>query len=441
MGRAWDRGVPAAVCALLTGWLATGSAWAQVPRWTPPQSAPRPCLPGRVVGVGPVGTARVLHLEHALRQAIARSTRFVPAGPVEAAQTLEARAEAGRRAFAAGLEAYESLDMERALAHLSQALEALSGAELPRHLPLLSRAWVLKIAAQWAQGDVTGAQAEARQLLALDPAAHFSVDEFPAEALAQLERLRERRLPAAQAGASAARPPAPERSRVAGRVTLASAAAAPTDLRQLAQAMGVQDCPQLLLVLAQAEPGDAPLRVTALRVESRTGDTLAQGTALFASAEESLVEAVAPLLDAVLELDAPVAAVGPLAAPAAGPRWRRTGYGLLGAGALLLAGSVVLGLQASQRQGELSGLAQNDPRAAGLRTRGRSLALLADVGAVVGLLSGAAGGYLVLRSPPSAHPSPARAQERPGGAPGPMASPLPQPAARADLGEDDLRNH
>jgi tetratricopeptide (TPR) repeat protein len=130
MGRRRSGMWEAALCGLLVGALVTGRAWAQAPRG----------------------------------------------------------AEAGLAALAEGQEAFEALDMERALAQLERARLLLSG---PGHAPLRSRAWALKIAAQWAQGDVEGARQEARRLLAVDPAVHFSPDHFSPEALAQLERLRE----------------------------------------------------------------------------------------------------------------------------------------------------------------------------------------------------------------------------------------------------------
>jgi hypothetical protein len=451
------RWVGLASLAALALALTPSGATAQRAGNTPPtRSLPR--VLGWVVSPGPSGTEGAL-LQRRLEERLASSGRFelvslADALDPTAAGSRREQLEAGRAAAAAGMEAYNELDAQRALKFFDRAIRAFEQVDLSWHFGELSQAWLMKIASLVANGEGKAAQLQIERLLSIAPGVEFSSQYFPPETLAFAERARK----GLQQTTMELRPTPADAvvfvdgvAREPGTVSVSSAAlgehyvvatAPGFELLQRKARHGRVDLPlgaapeaaALAQALEQARKDPAgPGRDQAGRALARLGGVeqvviavlpggpAGQGYLLrvdvsdghnlgFARAKGRELEAFEGQWSTVLEQDAPR---GPRGGPvshhqaAPGPGWSRkhTGYALLGAGAALLAGGVFFGLQAAGQHDTFRTLAQTDGRVPELGSQGRTYAILADLTVIAGLAAAGGGGYLVFGGPSGASPA------------------------------------
>ena len=93
--------------------------------------------------------------------------------------------------------------------------------------------------------------------------------------------------------------------------------------------------------------------------------------------------------------------------------WKKTaGYALLGVGAAAVVSGVVFGIAASAKQAQFHNAVQTDVATAGIKSTGRTFAVVADVSYLTGLIAAGAGSYLTFIEPklkthsPTAAPAP-----------------------------------
>lgn len=432
-------------------------------------------------------------LEYTAEQALSRSGRFellrlVDALDPKAAAERQSHARAGQEAIEAGFRAYEELDTQAASTHFTKAMAELRKADLTRTFAAFSKAWVMRIACQYANGETRVAQAELEKLLKLDPRAVFSADFFSPDTLKHVEAARRaaikggtvsievstsptgaqvylngqfrgvsplklERLAAAEhlltvtaPGRSllqqAARPGTnelallPAEAAVAFEASLqrllqqSKGAARDQAARELGRLLGVE---QVVIALANRRETGAPLQLDAVRLNVSDGRRLAAQEAQLPSGEE-LVASDA-VFSALFAADLPVATATPVKSEVKAPKGqgKLLGYSLLGTGAALFIGGVLLGLQAGSANSEYRATPQVDPRSPALRNTAQTYALVADVTLISGLLAAGTGGYLTfLRAPQSAS-----GQATPKSPPAPAPSTETKPPKKDD---HDLRD-
>ncbi len=404
----------------------------------------------------------------------------------------QAREAEGAEALKAGQRAYDELDTEKALVDFDKAVRAYEGADLSLRFSELSRARVMKAASQVANGENTAAQLEIRTTLALNPEARFSPNYFPPEEMTFVEKERKAVLAGAKGALRVSTEPVPaqvfvdgqfrgispvditdltaadhyvtlvapgfalnQRREREGEVTLTLAPVAAQAglqtlseqvarkpegperdlaLRELGTLAGV---PQVLALLVRGGAGAGPLEVTGLRLDVLDGhnQSYALGTV---PRGDALAEGSQALLAQLVGTDAPRQGGKPVTHFSGGvSTTRRTaGYVLMATGVALLAGGVYFGMEASAKSDDFKRAAQNSRRAQDLKSTGKTYALVADLGILLGLASAGVGGYFAFAgggsggsskssaraSGPAPVPAPAEKQE---------ALPMPPPPAQA----------
>lgn len=470
-------------------------------------------------------------------QAVARSGRFevldlTKALDVEGTRVRAAMAEEAAGAFKEGKHAYDSeLDTQKALKAFKRAARGYEGSDLLTHFSTLTQARVMEVASQVANGETKAAELEAERLIGTDPQARFSPNYFPPEFITFVEAARETMLANTDGVLEVKTGGVPAQVFVDGQYrgvspvkvsgltraehvvtvlapgyavaqewaregelnfTLEPVEAAPR-LRaaleritqnpsgpgrdaaalELGASLGAQ---QVLLLLARGGSLNAPVAVTALRLDVTDGHSLgyAVGNAPTGEGFEGAVETV---LASVVGVDAPRVDGKPVTHFGGGSTTsiaeRTTGYVLMTTGVALLAGGIYFGLEASSRADRFGSLAQTDGRADKVRSQGKTFALIADVGMVAGLASAGVGTWLAFfkgrdserAAKPAAavepkRPEPVREAQpappppkavEPPPAPAPVSDPAPASTPRKEddaekkrrpsIDDDDLRNY
>ncbi len=460
--RPWMRALHAALSGLLAGLLAVGPvAAAQAPLRLVPQTLPAaaagsPRVLVVAVPLDPAARAHAPHLAAVGSRAVAESGRFeavdlTQALDAEGMKARAAKAEEAAAAFAEGKRAYDDeLDTQKALVQFEKAVRAYEGSDLLVHFPALSRARVMKVASQVANGETKAAELEVERLLGMDPKAQFSPQYFPPEFITFVEKTRAAVLAEADSTLEVKTGTVPAQVYVDGQfrgvspakvtgltraehyVTVLAPGYAVADDRardgevsldlvptkaaprlqaamerisrdadgpgrdaaalELGTLAGTQ---QVLLLLARGGSLKAPVELTALRLDGTDGHSLGYATGR-APVGDGLEGAAKALLAGVVGADAPRVGGKPVTHFDTGPSpGRRTaGYVLMATGVALVAGGVFFGLEASSRADRFNDLAQTDPRADNIRSEGKTFALLADVGMIAGLASAGAGTWL-----------------------------------------------
>lgn len=392
-------------------------------------------------------------LAYLAEQAVARSGRLDLVRLADALDTAGRRErEAGTTEAAAamkeGQRAYDELDTQQALQQFDKAVRAYEAGDLSLHFGELSRARVMKAASQVANGENTAAQLEIRAVLAVDPRAQFSPNFFPPDEMAFVEKERKAALSAAKTSLTVRTEPVPAQVYVDGQfrgispVTLGdltpadhyvtavapgyalaqrraregdteltlkpvasqkalqtateAAARKPESqerdkaLRELGTLAGVS---QVLALLVRGGAGAGPLDVTGLRLEVADGHNAAYALATVPRGEAMAAGADA-LLTGLVAADAPRQGGKPVTHFAGSSAARRTaGYVMMATGVALVAGGIYFGMEASAKQDDFRRTPQNSPRAQDIKDTGKTYALVADVGMLLGLASVGVGSY------------------------------------------------
>jgi hypothetical protein len=461
MRRPWIRVLDAALSGLMVGLLAAGPAYTQqpplrlLPRALPAAAAPT--LTVLVVPLDPAARAQVPRLTYLAEQAAAGTGRFELVRLADAletgtAQVREEKAAQGAAAFAEGQKAYDELDTQKALQQFDAAVQAYEASDLSRYFADLSRARVMKIASQVANGDNKAAAREIADVLARNPRAEFSPNYFPADERALVEKTRKSVLAQADKtlevstapviaqvfldgqfqGSSPLRLPglsradhfvtvvapgyALDQQRVSGTeaaFTLQPTSHAPR-LRELVEriekgpeakgrdealkALGtLAGTQQVLALLLRGTPGAGAQDAIALRLETRDGHNLGYAAGPVTASGEAMEAGVQALLASALRGDAPRNGSKPVShfrAGAPSPNRRTAGYVLLATGAALLAGGIYFGLEASSKSDQFKETPQTSARGEALKSDGKTFALIADLGILSGLASAGAGAWL-----------------------------------------------
>ncbi|MFP2962972.1 PEGA domain-containing protein, partial [Myxococcus sp. 1LA] len=362
----------------------------------------------------------------------------------------QAREAEAAEAMKAGQRAYDELDTEKALEHFDKAVRGYEGADLSRRFTELSRARVMKAASQVANGENTAAQLEIRSTLALNPEARFSPNFFPPEEMTFVEKERKAVLTGAKGALRVSTEPVPAQVFVDGQfrgvspvdvagltaadhyVTVVAPGYALTQRREregevsltlapVAAEKGLQtfseqaarkpesperdaalrelgtlaDVSQVLALLVRGGAGTSPLEVTGLRLDVADGHNQAYALGTVPRGD-ALVDGSQALLAQLVAADAPRQGGKPVTHFAGGvSNTRRTvGYVLMATGVALLAGGVYFGMEASAKSDDFKRAAQNSSRAQDLKSTGKTYALVADLGIILGIASAGAGGYL-----------------------------------------------
>lgn len=468
MQRPWRRALHAALSGLLAGLLAVGptAVAAQAPMRLVPQTLPAAAAgsPRVLVVAVPLDSAARAHAPHLAvvgARAVAEAGRFEA---VDLAQALDAegtkartaKAEEGAAAFAEGKRAYDDeLDTQKALVQFDRAVRAFEASDLLKHFADLSRARVMKVASQVANGETKAAELEVEKLLGMDPKAQFSPNYFPPEFVTFVEKTRAAVLAEADVSMEVKTEAAPAQVYVDGQfrgvtpaqvggltraehyVTVLAPGYAVAQERARGGEVDIELTPtkgaprlqaamdrisrdadgpgrdaaavelgtlagaqQVLVLLARGGSLKTPVEVTAVRLDVADGHNwgYAKGSA---PVGDGMEPAAKPLLASVVGVDAPRVGGKPVThfgsgGPSTGKR--TAGYVLMATGAALLAGGVAFGLEASSRADRFNSLAQTDPRAANVRSEGKSFALIADVGMVAGLAAAGVGTWMAFFS-------------------------------------------
>lgn len=410
------------------------------------------------VPLEPAVEALAPRLAYVGEQAVARSGRFevldlAQALDTEGTRVRAARTEEAAGAFKEGKHAYDAeLDTQKALRAFKRAVRGYEGSDLLTHFSALSQARVMEVASQVANGETKAAELEAERLIGRDPRARFSPNYFPPEFITFVEKTREAVLANADGALEVKTGGVPAQVFVDGqfrgispvkvsgltRAEHAVTVLAPgyavaqewaregelnftlepvegaTRLRaaleritlnpegpgrdaaalELGASLGAQ---QVLLLLARGGALNAPVAVTALRLDVTDGHSLGYAVGN-APAGEGLAGAVETMLAGVVGVDAPRVDGEPVTHFGGGNTssvaQRTTGYVLMATGVALLAGGIYFGLEANSRADRFGSLAQTDGRADNVRSQGKTFALIADVGMVAGLASAGVGTWL-----------------------------------------------
>lgn len=477
------------------------STWLSLGLLAAPAAGGAPAVAVAVVALDAQAAQAAGALELAAEAALVRAGRFavVPAPEAfepGAAGRRAARLEAGRARARDGRALLDGLDPAGAAAALTEAAAALAEADWAQGHAELLGALVQRASAHAMGGQLPLARAELEALLAADPRVALPPALFPAELLRFAEARR--RLAAQAEGVLQVRTeppgarvwvdgvdrgPAPvtvsglaaglHRVRAGlGGLALAQVELAPGEAlvtlapgetaaawtqarrlvvgnpsgpgleeagRTLARAAGVE---QLVLVVARASPV-GQLELTALRLEAGVGHPLA-------SREATVPAEGLPAFFDALAADAPRAGGATGTPPGGGGPLPLASPILFGTSAAALGAGGVLGFLASQEAAAWRTTRQTSPDSPGIRARGQTYAVVADVSFIVGLAAAATGAVLALLPPAPPPPEPVPVAQRrdeelpvaapeavppPGAAPaeGPApaspATPAPAPAA------------
>ena len=398
--------------------------------------------------------ADAARLAHEAEQAVAGSgrlklVRLADALDVEGQRERQARAAEAAEAVKAGQRAYDELDTEKALVHFDKAVRAYEGTDLSQRFTELSRARVMKAASQVANGENTAAQLEIRTALALNPEARFSPNFFPPEEMTFVEKERKAVLAGNKSTLRVSTEPVPAQVYVDGQfrgispvevadltaadhyVTVVAPGYALNQRREragevaltltpVASLVGLQtlseqvarkpngperdkalrdvgtlaDVPQVLALLVRGGAGAGPLEVTGLRLDVLDGHNQAYALGNVPRGD-ALAEGAQALLAQLVSTDAPRQGGKPVTHFSGGvSSTRRTaGYVLMATGVALLAGGVYFGMEASAKSDDFKRTAQNSRRAQDLKSTGKTYAVVADVGILLGLASAGVGSY------------------------------------------------
>ncbi len=451
MGSRQPGALSSTLAALLAGWLATGPAWAVASSSAPTRSE----IAVLIVPLGPQSEAAAGQIDVAVRDAIERTERFALVRLVDVldarnASERETQVEVGEKALAKARAAYNELDTIQAFKESNKAIRAFEQADLSRRMKELTGAWNMKIASLVANGETKAAQLEIQKILAVFPDATFSPNYFPPEEIAFAEKARAAakksdgtlEVTTIPSGAEiyvdgsfrgispttvkglapgdhyvTAKTPGYSLVQQKARpgavaLTLPKAEAWPryqevvqeivknpwgpgrdAAAMTFGEWVGVD---QLFVGIVESAPGASRGQLTFLRLDVKDGHNFAHAQDSV-SLGQSLMEDSAELATRMLLTDDPRRG-GPVS-HFTGPGGsfftrKNSGYFLLGTGAVLLAGGVFFGLQANLQAETFLGLPQPDPRGAGVSSRGRTYALMADLSFLVGLAAAGTGGFL-----------------------------------------------
>ncbi|SET29778.1 PEGA domain-containing protein [Stigmatella erecta] len=506
MRRPWIRVLDAALSGLLVGLLAAGPAFAQQPPLRLlPRALPAAAAPTLTVVVVPLDAAartQVSRLTYLAEQAAAGTGRFelvrlADALESEAARAREEKAAQAAAAFAEGQKAYDELDTQKALQQFDAAVQAYEASDLSRHFADMSRARVMKIASQVANGDNKAAAREISDVLSRNPRAEFSPNYFPADERNLVEKTRKAVLAQADKTLEVKTQPvraqifldgefqgssplqltglsradhfitvvapgyALDQQRVGGAeaaFTLVPTPHAPR-LRELVErieegpeskgrdealkALGtLAGTQQVLALLIRGTPGAGAQDAIALRLETRDGHNLGYAAGPVTASGEAMEAGVQSLLASVLAGDAPRKGSKPVnhfSAGAPSANRRTAGYVLLATGAALLAGGIYFGLEASSKSDQFKETPQTSARGEGLKSDGKTFALIADLGILSGLASAGAGAWLAFsegggggqKAAPASRTPPPPVEAVPSEAPAPAPEPAVAPQEKA----------
>ncbi|WP_426754214.1 PEGA domain-containing protein [Myxococcus sp. Y35] len=441
-----------------------------------------------VVAIALDATARAdaARLAREAEQAVARSgrlklVRLSDALDAEGLRERQAREAEGAEAMKAGQRAYDELDTEKALVLFDKAVRAYEGADLSLRFTELSRARVMKAASQVANGENTAAQLEIRTALALNPEARFSPNYFPPEEMTFVEKERKAVLTGTKSTLRVSTEPVPAQVFVDGQfrgispvditgltpadhyVTVVAPGFATNQRREregeanltlapLPSATGLQllseqvarkpegperdqalrelgtlaGVPQVLALLVRGGAGAGPLAVTGVRLDVSDGHNQAYALGTVPRGE-ALAEGSQALLAQLVSADAPRQGGKPVTHFSTGvSSTRRTvGYVLMATGVALLAGGVYFGMEASAKSDDFKRAVQNSSRAEDLKSTGKSYALVADLGILLGLASAGVGGYFAFANGGGGSSSKASSRSS-------RPAPTPVPAAQED---------
>jgi hypothetical protein len=462
-----------------------------LPPASPSAGAPRLALV--VVPLDAPARTEVPRLTYLAEQAVRGAGRFslvrlVDALDPQGASIRESKAQTAATAFQEGLKAYDELDTQTALKQFDVAAQTYEASDLSLHFEDMSQARVMKIASYVANGDKKAFVRELREVLARNPRAEFSPNYFPPDELAVVEKTRKAILAEANRSlqvrtgeviaqvfvdgqfqgpspltlsgltstehfitivapgylpaqgrvrgeASFTLQPVPTQQRLQALVDRIVAdpegEGRDTALRELGALAGTQ---QVLAVLVRATPGAAGQELVALRLDVSDGHNLGYTTAPVPSMGEAMDTAFQGALATVLQADAPRTQGRPVkhfAVAKTGSGRRTAGYVLIATGAALVAGGFYFGLEASSRSNRFKETAQTDPRAANLRSDGKTFALIADVGVIAGLISAGAGSWLAFSGGGDGKDKPRPSRPAPPASP-PPARETPPPPRPAD---------
>ncbi|WP_370644105.1 PEGA domain-containing protein [Myxococcus sp. RHSTA-1-4] len=402
--------------------------------------------------------------QEAARSGRLRLVRLADALDANGRREREARAAEAAAAMKEGQRAYDELDTQQALQQFDKAVRASEAGDLSLRFGDLSRARVMKAASQVANGENTAAQLEIRSVLAVDPRAQFSPNFFPPDEMAFVEKERAAVLAAASTALTVRTEPVPAQVYVDGvfrgvspvaltdltpadhyvtvlapgyalaqrraregdttltlqplasqkplQVLTETVARKPQSeerdraLRELGALAGVS---QVLALLVRGGAGAGPLDVTALRLDVADGHNLAytlgpvpRGDAMDAGSRE--------LLARLVSADAPRQGGKPVTHFSTGSATRRTvGYVMMATGVAMLAGGIYFGMEASAKEDDFRRAEQNSARAQDIKDTGKTYALVADIGVLVGLATAGLGGYFAFSGGDGGGKAPARA--------------------------------
>jgi len=461
--------------------------------WAAESSAPAPRL-GRppkvitlVVGEDAAAQEETGRLEALSQAALGRSGKFelirifdvLDPTPVKLREEKRQEAEAAMRQ---GEQAYNDLDTQAAQGHFERALKAYDQTDLTRTFEAFIHAWVMKLAAQTANGQGKAAEKELEKLLPLSPKVQFPPSFFGPDFIARAERLRKKIEAQPQVtmevrttpggaevfvdGESRGRAPVTVPRLVPGehlvtavapgtglwqqatRETVVDIALPPAELlpayrqtlarlaadvkgktrdataAEFARTLGAD---QVLLAAAKKSLTGPKLEVTVVRLDASDTHNLGYRKGMVALGD-TLPQQWDALLQPVLARDEPRANGKPVHKSDATFEWnkRATGLTLLGVGVVAIGASTFTGLKAFQEHDAYNHTPQTDTATSQAhRSAGQTFALVADVSALVGLATVATGGYLAFLAPEeSAAPAPAPV-------PPPVVLPMPPPPGEA----------
>lgn len=452
MGLRHRRGFIAAVAGLIASQLAVGPVLAQ-------SASPQPKLVVLVVPATPAAQENAGRVDYVARQAVSRSGRFdivrlIDALDAENADARERRVTDGSAALESARTANNELDSNKAIAEADRAMKAFSDSDLTQHMKELVGAWIFKIAALIGNGEDKAAQMEMDKLLAVAPNAEFSRDLFPPDDLAYAEKIRKQYAKAEQSMQVTTTPtgaevfvdgrfqgisPVTVKGLPAGdhfvtvkapgyllaqqksqpgpvEIALEKAEAYPRYAALVQKVVKDPDGPQrdeaakefgkwigvdqVLLAIVDQPTGAQQLRLTVLRLDPKDGHNLGYAQERMPASGDGLLQSADGVVTSVLSRDEP-RRNGPVTHYVdPNGSWKKTaGYALLGVGAAAVVSGVVFGIAASAKQAQFHNAVQTDVGTTGIKSTGRTFAVVADVSYLTGLIAAGAGSYLTFIEP------------------------------------------
>jgi len=472
-------------------------AWAAEPVAPAPAVSHRPKVIALVVGEDAGAQAEVDRLESLSQAALGRSGKFEVLRIFDLLDPSATRLRIQRRQEAEaemrkGMEAYNDLDTQAAQEHFERALKAYDETDLPSTFEAFIHAWVMKLAAQVANGHGKAAEKELEKLLPISPKEQFPSNYFGPDFIARAERLRKKLMAQStvtfeirttprgadvfvdgeRRGQSPVSVPklAPGEHLVsvvapgmglwqqAKKETVVEVALAPAELfpayqQTLAQlsvdrggktreATAVEfartlGADQVLLVVTKRSLTGPKLEVTAQRLEVSDMHPLGSNKGLI-PLNDALPALWEGLLQPLLARDEPRFTAKTVQKAEAGFVWgkRATGLTLLGVGVVAIGASTFAGLKAVEERDAFRRTPQTDVKTSqAYQSSGQTFAVVADVSAVVGLIAVGTGGYFAFLSPeetPKVAPTPARTDLPMPPPPGPVPPPANSPRMDAE---------